>query len=218
MKDYFHDIQNAPQRLSLGKKMERSMLSETLTTALAGYAIGPKIRALRLGRELGLTQLGKHTGLSPALLSKIERGQIFPTLPTLQRVAMVFGVGLEHFFRPDTDRPLVAVVRKGDRLRFPEKPGRTAPAYFFESLDYPVSNRKLNAYYVEVESETQASEPHAHPGAEIAFVLQGELVINVAGEDHALKRGDAMYFDCTNPHTYRRNGQSRCSALVVVTA
>ncbi len=59
------------------------MLSETLTTALASYAIGPKIRALRLHRKLGLTQLGKHTGLSPALLSKIERGQIFPTLPTL---------------------------------------------------------------------------------------------------------------------------------------
>ena len=192
------------------------MLSETLTTALTSYAIGPKIRALRLRRKLGLTQLGKHTGLSPALLSKIERGQIFPTLPTLQRVAMVFGVGLEHFFRADTERPQVAVVRKADRVRLPDKPGRTSPAYFFESLDYPVINRKLNAYYVEMESE--ASDPHVHPGAEIVFVLQGEIVINVAGEDHTLRRGDAMYFDCTNSHTYRRNGQSRCSAVVVVTS
>ena len=193
------------------------MLSETLTTALTSYGIGPKIRALRLRRKLGLTQLGKHTGLSPALLSKIERNQIFPTLPTLQRVAMVFGVGLEHFFRPDTEQPLAVVVRKADRVRFPEKPGRGSPAYFFESLDYPVSNRKLNAYYVEMASETEASEPHVHPGAEVVFVLQGELVINVAGEDHLLRRGDAIYFDCTNPHTYRRNGQSRCSAIVVVT-
>jgi hypothetical protein len=32
------------------------------------------------------------------MLSKIERGQLFPTLPTLLRIAMVFGVGLEHFF------------------------------------------------------------------------------------------------------------------------
>jgi transcriptional regulator with XRE-family HTH domain len=192
------------------------MLSETLTTALSSYAIGPKIRALRLRRKLGLTQLAKHTGLSPALLSKIERGQIFPTLPTLQRVAMVFGVGLEHFFRPDAERPLVTVVRKTDRVRLPDKPGRTSPAYFFESLDYPVTNRKLNAYYVEMESE--ASDPHVHPGAEIVFVLQGEIVINVAGEDHTLRRGDAMYFDCTNSHTYRRSGQSRCSAVVVVTA
>jgi transcriptional regulator with XRE-family HTH domain len=32
--------------------------------------------------------------LSAALLSKIERGLLFPTLPTLLRVAMVLGVGL----------------------------------------------------------------------------------------------------------------------------
>jgi len=193
------------------------MLSDTLTTALASYAIGPKIRTMRLSRKLGLTQLGEHTGLSPALLSKIERGQIFPTLPTLLRIALVFGVGLEHFFRPDAERPLVAVARKADRIRLPERPGRASPAYFFESLDYPVSDRKLNGYYVEMESEDQPSDPHVHPGAELVFVLQGELVINVAGEDHTLRRGDAIYFDCANPHTYRRNGRSRCAAIVVVT-
>ena len=47
------------------------------------------------------------------MLSKIERG---PTLPTLLRIAMVFNVGLEHFFVPDTGRPQVAVIRKPDRL------------------------------------------------------------------------------------------------------
>jgi quercetin dioxygenase-like cupin family protein len=133
------------------------------------------------------------------------------------RIALVFGVGLEHFFRPDAERPLVAVVRKADRIRLPERPGPASPAYFFESLDYPVSDRKLNGYYVEVESEDQPSDPHVHPGAELVFVLQGELVINVAGEDHTLRRGDAIYFDCANPHTYRRNGRSRCAAIVVVT-
>ncbi|MDI1344059.1 MAG: helix-turn-helix transcriptional regulator, partial [Pseudolabrys sp.] len=73
------------------------MLSQTLTAALEGYAIGPKIRGLRLHKKLGLVQLGEHTGLSPALLSKIERGHLFPTLPTLLRIALVFGVGLDHF-------------------------------------------------------------------------------------------------------------------------
>ena len=56
-------------------------------------------------KKLGLAQLGEHTGLSPALLSKIERGNLFPTLPTLLRIAMVFGVGLEHFsVRPRSGR------------------------------------------------------------------------------------------------------------------
>jgi len=194
------------------------MLSETLTTALEGYAIGPKIRRLRLRKKLGLAQLGEHTGLSPALLSKIERGHLFPTLPTLLRIALVFGVGLEHFFKADSERPIVAVVRKADRIRLPDKPGRASPAYCFESLDYPVSDRKLDGYYVEVETEDEPSEPHEHPGAEIVFVLRGELVINVAGEDFALQKGDSMYFDSAHPHSYRRKGRSQCAAVVVVTA
>ena len=50
------------------------MLSPTLTDGLERYEIGPKLRALRLKKKIGLVQLGKHTGLSSALLSKIERG------------------------------------------------------------------------------------------------------------------------------------------------
>jgi transcriptional regulator with XRE-family HTH domain len=46
---------------------------------------------------MGLVELGRHTGLSPAMRSKIERGQRFPTLPTLPRIAMVFSVGLDFF-------------------------------------------------------------------------------------------------------------------------
>lgn len=103
------------------------MLSETLITALKGYAIGPKIRRLRLRKKLGLVQLSEHTGLSPAMLSKIERGHLFPTLPTLLRIALVFGVGLDHFFREDSDRPVHAVVRKADRIRLPEKAGGLRP-------------------------------------------------------------------------------------------
>jgi transcriptional regulator with XRE-family HTH domain len=51
------------------------MLSETLADGLKTYAIGEKIRALRLRKKMGLVELGQHTGLSPALLSKIERGK-----------------------------------------------------------------------------------------------------------------------------------------------
>ena len=194
------------------------MLSQTLTAALEGYAIGPKIRRLRLRKKLGLVQLGEHTGLSPALLSKIERGHLFPTLPTLMRIALVFGVGLDHFFREDSDRPIHAVVRKADRICLPDKAGRTSPAYRFESLDYPVSDRKLNGYYVEIESEDEPSEPHEHPGAEIIYVLRGELVVNLEGEDFTLGEGDSMYFDSAHPHSYRRQGQAPCAAIVVVTA
>jgi transcriptional regulator with XRE-family HTH domain len=73
------------------------MLSPTLREGLKAYGIGPKIRSIRLKKKMGLVELGRHSGLSPAMLSKIERGQLFPTLPTLLRIAMVFSVGLDYF-------------------------------------------------------------------------------------------------------------------------
>src|SRR5688500_1910796 len=98
------------------------MLSATLKTGLDEYGIGAKIRGLRLKKKMGLVELGQHTGLSPALLSKIERGQMFPTLPTLLRIALVFSVGLEFFFAGAREKPLVAVARKADRVALPERP------------------------------------------------------------------------------------------------
>ncbi len=192
------------------------MLSDALAKGLESYQIGPKIRALRLEKNLGLVQLGEHTGLSSGMLSKIERGQLFPTLPTLLKIAMVFGVGLEHFFIDTTDLPTVAVVRKEDRIRLPDRPKEGSPTYFFESLDFPVSDRKMEAYYAEFEPHSTPTEPHQHSGAEIIYVISGHLVVNVDGEDTQLGEGDSMYFDSGFPHSYRRQGRAACSAIVVV--
>src|SRR3954451_20935529 len=124
------------------------MLSETLTNGLKRYEIGAKIRALRLGKKLGLVQLGEHTGLSAALLPKIERGNLFPTLPTLLRIALVFGVGLDHFFAEHDDSPIIQITRKADRVRLPNRPA-AAPSYLFESLNFDVHDRKVDIYHAD---------------------------------------------------------------------
>jgi transcriptional regulator with XRE-family HTH domain len=95
------------------------MLSATLEAGLSDYAIGAKIRALRMKKKMGLVELGQHSGLSPALLSKLERGRLFPTLPTLLRIALAFSVGLDYFFAGAREKPLVAVVRKAERVQLP---------------------------------------------------------------------------------------------------
>jgi transcriptional regulator with XRE-family HTH domain len=192
------------------------MLSETLATGLEHYKIGPKIRALRLNKKLGLVKLAEHTGLSTAMLSKIERGQLFPTLPTLLRIALVFGVGLDHFFIERTARPLVSVIRKSDRLRFPNLVGEKSPSYVFESLDYPVTNRKMEAFYAEFPIRSKRSEPHQHDGIELIYVIKGQLAVNIGGEVFAVNEGDAIYFDSGAPHSYSREGRSVCSAMIVV--
>jgi len=191
------------------------MISQTLTTGLAHYKIGPKIRALRVEKGLGQVQLGEHTGLSPALLSKIERGQLFPTLPTLLRIAMVFGVGLEHFFTDTSERPAIAVTRKKDRVRLPNRMG-ASPAYLFESLDFPLNDRKMDAYYAEFPPSAKPSDSHQHRGSELIYVLKGQLAVDVDGEVTILDEGDAMHFVAETPHTYRCQGRGTASAIVVV--
>ena len=125
------------------------MLSATLEAGLSDYAIGAKIRALRLKKKMGLVELGQHSGLSPALLSKLERGRLFPTLPTLLRIALVFSVGLDYFFGGAREKPLVTVVRKADRVQLPERQDEKDMSYRFESLDYPATERRFNSFYAE---------------------------------------------------------------------
>src|SRR5512140_2594570 len=125
------------------------MLNETLTEGLKPYLIGEKLRTLRLKKSMGLVELGKHTGLSAALISKLERGKLFPTLPTLLRIAMVFNVGLDYFFTDESRKHIVSVVRKNERLRFPERPNAKEVAYFFESLDFAAPEAKLNAFFAD---------------------------------------------------------------------
>lgn len=192
------------------------MLSSTLEEGLRNYEIGDKVRALRLKKKMALVELGKHTGLSAALLSKIERSNIYPPLPTLLRIAMVFGVGLDYFFRDETKRPVASVVRRAERQRFPDQPDGGRVSYYFESLDFTASERKLNAYYAEFQPvPAEEATPHVHEGVEFLHVLTGKLSITVGRTEHELDEGDSIYFDASVPHSYRRVGRNRCGAMVV---
>lgn len=200
---------------SICAKTILNMATETITTGLKKYAIGSKLRRLRLRKSMGLLELSKHTGLSPALLSKLERDLMHPTLPTLLRIAMVFSVGLEHFFNPEP-RPVLEIVRKKDRLRFPQSQDAAHVSYYFESLDFPVADRALNSYFAEFQPLKEAGAHfHEHPGVEFLYLLSGSLELCVGKDRHELAEGDAVYFDCTVPHAYRRRGSKRTTAIVV---
>lgn len=198
-----------------GEENDFAMTSETITTGLKNYAIGAKLRQLRLRKSMGLLELSKHTGLSPALLSKLERDLMHPTLPTLLRIAMVFSVGLEYFFNAEP-KPVLAIVRKKDRLRFPDSPDVRKASYYFESLDFPVPNRGLHSYLAEFEPVKEAnSRLHEHPGFELLYILSGRLELRAGDDRHELAEGDSVYFDSSVPHGYRRIAAKRTTALVV---
>jgi|SRR5690242_5345585 len=195
------------------------MLNDTIVNGLKPYQIGDKIRSLRLRKSMGLVELGKHTGLSAALLSKLERGKLFPTLPTLLRIALVFSVGLDYFFTDERKRRVVAVARKGDRLRFPERPGQDPVAYYFESLDYPATQRKISTYLADFQSlGTEKIKPHMHPGHELLYLFHGELVLTIGSTEYELQEGDSIYFDSAVLHSYRKLSKNPASAIIVTAA
>jgi transcriptional regulator with XRE-family HTH domain len=191
-------------------------MNKTITEGLKPYAIGEKLRGLRLKKSMGLVQLGKHTGLSPAMLSKLERDKLFPTLPTLLRIAMVFSVGLDYFFTDERKRHVVAIVRKKDRIRFPERPGGSEVSYWFESLDFAANERRLNAFLAEFQPVAADKQRlHQHAGVEFLYMIRGKIDLVIGSDTHPLDTGDAIYFDSSVRHGYRRVGGQASTGLIV---
>lgn len=190
----------------------------TVAESIRPYAIAEKLRALRLRRSMGLAQLAAHTGLSPAMLSRLENGRLIPTLPTLVRIAMVFNVGLDYFFTDPRKRHVVALSRRSERKRFPADPRSASVPWHFESLDFRASERKLQGFLAHFHpvAESRAA-PHYHPGAELLYLIEGELEIVIGAETFRLEEGDSIYFDSLQKHAYRSLTPDPCTAVVVTT-
>jgi len=189
---------------------------DTIRHLLATYDLGAKLRQLRLRKKIALVDLGKHTGLSASMLSQLENGKLVPTLPTLARIAMVFDVGLEHFFADKRTRRTFSIVRADERLRFPDRADSPTPGYFFEVLAFGATEKAMSAYLAEFPvHDIKESRTHVHNGAEFVHVLNGQLAISYQAEDHLLGPGDSVYFDASEPHSYTGMNEEGTRAIVV---
>lgn len=190
----------------------------TIKRVLSHYELGRKIRQLRLKKKIALVDLGKHTGLSASMLSQLENGKLVPTLPTLARIAMVFDVSLDHFFADRRKAKSFSVVRASERIRFPETPDSPNPGFYFECLDFNMQDKSMQAYLAEFPpKEPRASLEHTHGGAELLYVLEGTVGVLYQDEEHVLNAGDSVYFDASEPHTYRGMSEKAARAVVVTT-
>ena len=183
----------------------------SLTTPYGDIAVhGDQMLRMRL------VELAQHSGISPAMLSRLESGRVFPTLPSLLKIAMVFNLRLEHFFAEDPRTSSVGITRAGERLRMPERFGGRETICSFQSLTYTADQPRFSAYKADFTSSPEGKvNPHAHAGFEMLYVTLGKLAITVAGEVHILGKGDSIYFDSSMQHSYRRVDKQKCEALVV---
>lgn len=203
------------QKRSATKTTNHTVVEESIRP----YAIAEKLRTLRLRRSMGLAQLAEHTGLSPAMLSRLENARLVPTLPTLIRIALVFNVGLDYFFTDPRKRHVVAVSRRDERKVFPSNPRSTSVPWHFETLDFRANERKLNGYLAHFHSlPPEKATPHFHPGVEFLYLIEGELEMIIGVDKLRLSAGDSVYLDSLQKHAYRSLAKGPCTAIVVTTA
>ena len=65
--------------------------------------IGQRIRQLRESRSMTQSQLQSRSKVSRSYLSRIESGQMTPSLGTLEKISEALNVGLNRFFIPESD-------------------------------------------------------------------------------------------------------------------
>jgi len=190
-------------------------MSKTLTYAqwsLEPYCIGMKLRALRTQKKLTLSRLAAETGLSTALLSKLETDRMIPTLPTLATICRVYGVGMSHFFA-EPERHTLSITRK-EHL---QGTGRSGESLKSIPLNPPRSSSGLVAEMIEVPNggAEVLSEPYSRETCGLVYVIEGRLELNAGGLHEVLETGDCVFIESSMPLVWSAGGKHRCRVLSV---
>src|SRR5918911_2930340 len=77
--------------------------------------VGERLRTLRKEHGYSMRQLARRAGVSPSLISEVERGRVEPSISVLKRLASVLDTTLTYFFsepRSDGDRVVRADARR----------------------------------------------------------------------------------------------------------
>lgn len=176
--------------------------------------LADRLRAERDTRGWTLADLAARSGVSRAMLSKIERREASPTAALLGRLSAAFGLTMSQLFAQTEVEPAGQVARADQQpvWRDPET------GFLRRSLS-PPGRVPLELVWGELP-----------PGAEIAYlaaslsfiadqqlvVIGGELTIIQGTAVHALGAGDCLRFGPPRDVTFRNPGAARCRYVVAV--
>jgi transcriptional regulator with XRE-family HTH domain len=141
------------------------------------YSIGPKLRALRSRKGLTLSRLAMETGLSPALLSKLETDRMIPTLPTLANICRVYGVGIGFFFA-EPGKHSMSITRWLQETRSSRKQGTTKQFLLNARENNPILAREVDLPPKFTEALTEAGKVFSG----VIYVLRLQCGTNAPGE------------------------------------
>lgn len=163
--------------------------------------LGKRIRELRRGRGLTLSDLSATAQVSIAMLSHIERGHASPSLNTLERLRVVFGIRLADFFeRTDpAGEDISFVVRQNSRSTLP-----FGSFGLTKELLSPEGHSNLEMLMLILEpGGSSGMEPWVRNGEKAGYVLEGQLQLTVGSRSEVLEQGDSFRFDSSIEHAFR---------------
>jgi len=155
-------------------------------------AVGPRLKRLRLRRDITLTELAEETAISASTLSRLEAGRRRPTLEQLLPLARAYGVTLDELVdAPPTGDPRINL-----------RPIAAEDG----SVVLPLTRRPggIQAYKFVRPAGTDDAEPElrTHEGYDWVYVLNGRLRLVLGEHDLILQPGEAAEFDTRTPHWF----------------
>lgn len=191
--------------------MARSAKTRNISQdALGPYFIGMKLKTLRTEKGLTLARLAAETGLSTALLSKVESERMIPTLQTLTKICRVYGVDLAYFFSAVTHHSL-AITRKAhiviDRREQPSV--KEVPLH----RSTPRSRQVTKVLEIAAGGTCNIGNPGSRTEL-TAYILEGSLQLTAAGVVDGLSQGDCVVLE-TDTGILFTALEDRCRVLAV---
>ncbi|WP_324013038.1 MULTISPECIES: helix-turn-helix domain-containing protein [unclassified Microbacterium] len=161
--------------------------------------IAQQVRRYRA--ELGYTaaELAARTGLSKAMISRIESATTSCSLTTLQRLAEGLGVPVTALFRgSDSDRE--ASFTKAGHGSVSVRSG-TQHGHEYRMLgvlkDVPGA---IEPTLVTLTDASNVFPLFQHPGTEFLYMLEGSMVYGHGGYEYEMEPGDSLLLDGGAPH------------------
>jgi transcriptional regulator with XRE-family HTH domain len=179
--------------------------------SLEPYCIGLKLRSLRTQKRLTLSRLAAETGLSTALLSKLETDRMIPTLPTLATISRIYGVGMSHFFA-EPARHTLSITRKAHF----ESSGRGPEPFKVTPLNATGENPRLVAKVIEFSPGAAACAADCfRETSGVVYVLEGRLHLDAGGMQEVLEAGDCACMESEMALAWSAADKNRCRILAV---
>jgi len=179
--------------------------------------LGDKLRTLR--KKLGMTQkeLAEQVGLTPSFISQLEKNVISPSLDSLLKLSEKLNAQPIYFLMDAESGPLQKmVIKPGERqdIHLQDMKVTDVKAQLLVS---DVLNRRMEPYILTLkEGAAVTGHFYSHKGDEFAYVMEGELEVEIQDEKQMLRKGDSLYIESIVPSRWVNIGKGDAVLLWVL--